>query len=241
MDIMSRMIKLKTILLIGLMCWMTTGHSQDLRFGIQANPGLMWVKPDNADISSDGVRFAFDFGLVVDYVFGAEGRYAFNSGLNLQVSGAKLQGTRTDTSGATLQSMLTARINYLEIPMTIKLRSNQVGYFTFYGQLGMVAKFAVRSRADYSIERLDADQKVVVEEGDNVKFKNIPSYPNKIDKVRPFDMGLHTEAGMEYDISENTVLVAGLYFVTGFVDMFKDNDGERVVSRNFGVRIGVLF
>ena len=214
------------------MCLYFSGSSQDVRFGITANPGMTWVKPDNGAIDSDGIRFAFDFGLMVDYVFGAEERYAFNTGLNLLVTGAKMKGT--DTTG--LNSLVTARINYLEIPLTIKLRSNPVGYFTFYGQLGIMNAIAVRSRANYSF-----DDGMTVTTAENVKFDDIPFYPDMIDKVKPFNLGLYVEAGFEYDATDNTVLIGGPFFNTGFLDMFKDNDGERIVSRQFGFRIGVLF
>lgn len=229
--------KFKLIILIGLMCIGFKGHSQDaIRFGITANPGLVWVKPDNTNISSNGVRFGFDFGLVFDYVFGQQDRYAFNSGINLLISGARLKGTAADSSGVT--SDLTARINYLEIPLTVKLRSNEVGYLTYYGQLGLTPQFAVRSRADYtltdSVGMVTADVK-------NAKLRDIPVEPVTIDKVRPFNLGLVVEAGIEYALTENTALVGGIFFNAGFLDMFKDADSERVVSRSIGLRISVLF
>ena len=227
--------KAKILLIIAFVGFTLSSYSQEVRFGITANPGLVWVKPDNQNINSDGVRFGFDFGLVVDYIFGQQDRYAINTGLNLFISGAKLSGTAADSSGLT--SSVTAKINYLEIPMTIKLRSNEIGYLTYYGQLGMAAQFAVRSRADYSIDSLGVSQVMV----ENVKFNDIPTLPLTIEKVRPFNLGLIVEAGIEYSISENTALVAGLFFTTGFLDMFKDNDKERIVSRNLGLRISVLF
>lgn len=230
------MAKIKFLLIAALFPLVFQAGAQDIRFGITANPGIIWVAPDNAAIDGNGVRFAFDFGLVVDYVFGNEERYAFNGGLNLQVAGAKIKGV--DSSGLT--STLTARINYLQLPLTIKLRSNEVGYFNFYGQLGMVPKFAVRSRADYEIET-DPGSGVMTTVVDNERFEDIPFYPNSIEKVKPFDLGLYVEAGMEYNITDKTVLFGGPFFNTGFLDMFKDNDDERVVSRQFGLRIGVLF
>ena len=87
--------KIKCLLLVGLMCIGISGFGQDFRFGITANPSILWVKPDNTEISGDGVRFGFDFGLVVEYVFGAEGRYSVNSGLNLLLSGAKIMSADT--------------------------------------------------------------------------------------------------------------------------------------------------
>lgn len=233
--------KIKYLLLIGLFVvgFGINSFSQDVRFGITANPGLVWVKPDNTEISSDGIRFGFDFGLVVDYVFGAEERYAVNTGLNLFLSGAKLMSTDT-TNGDIYE--LTARINYLEVPMAIKLRSNEIGYLTFYGLLGVTPQFAVRSRADLTIKDSGGAEILDIT---NAKFKDIPFYSNTennvIDKVNPFNLGLLVEAGIEYDISENTVLVGGLFFNAGFLNMFKDNDDQRIVSRNMGLRMSVLF
>lgn len=216
-------------------------HSQNFRFGIQANPGINWVAPDNTELFGDGVRFTFDFGLVMEYLFGDGERYAFNTGMNILVSGANVKGLNPLTSDNILESHLTAKVTYLEIPTTIKLRSNQIGYFNFYGQLGVATAFAVRSRADYSVERSDGSGGVITTTVKNSKFDDIPVYPTTIEKVKPVNFGLYTEAGMEYAISENTSLVTGLFFNTGFLDMFKDNDGDRVVSRNMGLRVGVLF
>ncbi|MEZ5023089.1 MAG: hypothetical protein R2728_07490 [Chitinophagales bacterium] len=54
--------KFKILLLVGLMCIGLKSQAQEeFRFGITANPGVVWVKPDNQNISSNGVRFGFDF------------------------------------------------------------------------------------------------------------------------------------------------------------------------------------
>jgi hypothetical protein len=226
----------KILLLVGLLSLGISGFAQsDIRFGITANPSLVWVKPDNTQISGDGVRFGFNFGLVVDYVFGNDERYSINSGLSIMLAGAKIMSTDTALNQV---HELTAKVNYLELPVSIKLRSNEVGYLTFYGQLGLTPQFAVRSRADYTQKE---ESGTVITDINNIKLRDIPFYPNNIDKVRPFNLGLLVEAGMEYDITENTVLVGGLYFNAGFLDMFKDNDGERIVARNMGLRVSVLF
>ncbi|MBK6340819.1 MAG: hypothetical protein IPF63_14960 [Bacteroidetes bacterium] len=49
------------------------------------------------------------------------------------------------------------------------------------------------------------------------------------------------EAGLEYSMTENTALVGGLFFTNGFINQLDDDDKERVATRNFGIRIGVLF
>lgn len=233
---MKQFPKVRFLTLILLLLSAVSLRAQELRFGINANPGMNWVAPDKTGIDSDGVRFAFQFGLIVDYIFGDNDRYAVNGGLNLNVTGAKLKGT--DTTG--LNSYITARINYLELPLTIKLRSNEMGYFTFYGQLGMVPSFAVRSRANYEYET-DNGSGIETVSMENVKFSDIPFYPMTIEKVRPFNVGLYVEAGIEYAVSDATTLIGGPFFNTGFIDMFKDNDSERIVSRSFGFRLGVLF
>lgn len=229
---------MKKILITFFICAFFLGNKsyaqEGVRFGITANPSVIWLKPDNQNITNDGARFGFSFGLVVDYVFGNQDRYAFNTGVNMFVAGGKVEGTAEDGS----KSFLTAKTNYIEIPLTMKLRSNEIGYLTYYGQLGFVPQIAVRKRANIRV--LDSAGVETLSE-ENIKFENIPTLPNSIEKVVPFNIGLHVEAGLEYSLSENTTLVGGLFFNTGFLDMFKDNDDNRIVSRGMGLRVSVLF
>ena len=209
-----------------------------VRFGVTANPGITWLKPDNSLFENGGVRTNFTFGLIVDYTFGNNERYAFNTGLQINLAGGKINGMDT-IGGTTSTSSLTAKIQYLEIPLSIKLRSNETSQgMIFYGQLGFVPGVPYRKRANYKHTEPGS---TTTQESNNIELKNLDFNPVDIQKVTPFHLGLTVEAGMEYALSENTWLIGGLFFNTGFTNVLKDKDSERIAMRNFGLRLGVMF
>ena len=71
------------------------GQNENLRFGFTASPGLTWWKPDNTAHESGGARFALNYGVLIDYKFGNNSRYALSTGLLLTLDGGKLVGTGT--------------------------------------------------------------------------------------------------------------------------------------------------
>ncbi len=225
------------------------------RFGFTANPGINWWKPDNQLMKSDGARFSFQYGIICDYKFGNNDRYAFGTGLTIGMSGGKLTSAiRDSVMGdmgmvyADVASNITGKLQYLQIPATLKLRSNQVNDFTYYGAFGLLPEFIIRRRAAIRFEDLQAlpqdGTTVIVTENDNLKLIDVPFYnggTNAIKRVMPFNLGLQVEGGVEYSFTENTSLVLGLFFTNGFMNVLNDEDKERVAARNFGMRIGFLF
>lgn len=213
-------------------------HAQsDFRFGITASPGISWLTPDAEQVEKDGSRFAFLYGLLMDYKFGNNERYAMQTGITIGLGGGKLTGTSNpDEEEEVYKAMLTPKLQHLEIPIAMKLRSNDVGDMVFYGLVGLTPGFVIRSRAKYEFN--DAEGQV---SSDNIKLKDLDFYPTNVSRPVPFHLGLQMEAGMEYSFSENTALVVGLFFNNGFTNMLKDGDKERIVLRRFGLRLGVLF
>jgi hypothetical protein len=216
----------------------------DVRFGVTLNPGLSWYKPDNQSHKSDGVRFAFTYGLVVDYKFGNDERYAINTGLQVGMAGGRISSTgiaepveeevvRIFEEIPTSTALIAAKVQYLELPISIKLRSNETNTgLVYYGQLGFINGFSFRRRADHTVD----DVKTT-----NVKLKDLEFYPQNIEKVIPYHLGMLIEAGIEYGISDNTAVVGGFFFNNGFTNVLKNGTGDRVVMRSFGLRMGVIF
>lgn len=233
---------MKKYLLTLLIVFATFNFSQaqsDIRFGVTLNPGMSWYKPDNAVQKSDGVRFAFTYGLVVDYKFGADERYAINTGLQIGMAGGRMSSTgesvvlRTAEDPVISTIAMAARVQYLELPISLKLRSNETEPgIVYYGQIGFINGFPFRKRADLSVD--EVKQK-------NIELKNVEFFPDSIQKVVPYHFGLLIEAGVEYVLNDKTSIVGGIYFNNGFTNVFKDSNDDRVVMRNFGLRIGVLF
>lgn len=229
---MKRILLLLLILPVGMSLM-----AQDFRFGITASPGISWLTPDNENHEKDGTRFAFTYGLLMDYKFGNNERYAMQAALNITLGGGKIAGiSEPDSMGTTFASAITPKLQYLEFPVGMKLRSNDVNNMVFYGLFGLTPGFVIRSRAKYEF----TDSLGTVSSS-NIKMKDLPFYPSDIQRAVPFNLGLQMEAGMEYAFSENTALVVGLFFNNGFTNTIKDKDDERAVLRRFGLRLGVLF
>lgn len=226
------------------------------RFGFTASPGINWWKPDNKIMKSDGARFSFNYGIICDYKFGNNERYAFGTGLTIGIAGGKLTSSIVDSVltdmgnvGVAVISNFTGKLQYLQIPATLKLRSNPVNDFTYYGAFGLLPEIIIRRRAAYmheiaSSSPVDGPPVITTLSSDNDKIIDIPFYnggSNKINNVIPFNLGLTIEGGCEYSFTENTAMVMGLFFTNGFMNVINDDDKERVASRNMGIRLGFLF
>ena len=216
-----------------------TAFSQtNFRFGFTTSPGFSWYSVDSKFQKSDGAKFTFNYGAILDLNIGSDERYAISTGLDINMEGGKLVGFSDEEK--TYKSSLVAKVQYLEIPIAIKLRSNESAQnLTYYGSLGIVNGFRIRARGKYKFD----DGLTSVDEK-NIRLKDLPFYDTKNDKIKKinvYQLALHFEAGVEYRVSDNTSVIGGLYFRNGFSNIIKDSDSDRVVSRGIGIRLGVMF
>jgi hypothetical protein len=224
-----------------LLCLSTAVFGQSaVRFGFTTSPGITWMTPDNKNISSDGARFGFSYGAIVDFTIDDNDRYFITSGMNLALNGGKLIGTQPDGPGI---ASLVPKVQYLELPVGLKLRTNETASnITFYGVLGLVNGFRVRARANHTYTGFDNETELpIVIDETNVPFKNLKFYPVDAKRINVWQLSLQFEAGAEFRVAENTAIVGGLYFRNGFTNMVKNDDSERTVGRHLGLRVAVMF
>ena len=228
----------RSLLIITLLLFSFSSFAQtNVRFGFTTSPGISWYSADSKYLDSKGTRFSFNYGAIVDLVIDNNERYTISSGITIDMSGGKLAGISSDSIPLG-SSSLTTKVQYLEIPLSLKLRSNEsANNLTYYGSLGIVNSFRIRSRGDYEYNSVGEES--VSEE--NIKVNNLPFYPSNIKKISPYHLALQFEGGVEFRVSDNTALVGGLYFRNGFTNVVDDNDKERVVARAIGLRVAVMF
>jgi hypothetical protein len=209
-----------------------------VRFGFTTSPGITWMTPDNKNVASDGVRFGFSYGAIVDFVIDNNDRYFITSGLNIALDGGKLIGTSLERIQA--QSTLVAKLQYLEIPVGLKLRSNETASnLTFYGVLGLVNGFRIRSRGDYTyFDGINPESK---RDETNIGITDLRFFPADIKRINLWQLSMQFEGGAEYRVGDNTSIVGGLFFNNGFTNMIKNDDSERTVGRQIGLRVAVMF
>ena len=148
----------RSILILALLLFSFSSFVQsNVRFRFTTSPGISWYSADNASLDSKGTRFSFNYGAIVDFVIDNNQRYAITTGATIDMSGGKLSGYSNDSlrSGS---SSLTTKVQYFEIPLLLKLRSNETATnLTFYGSLGIINSFRIRSRGTYQYSLQDAE------------------------------------------------------------------------------------
>lgn len=193
----------------------TNAQDRSTRLGLQVSPNLGWVTTDAENLDGDGQRLGYRFGLLGDFQLGSNANYFFSTGAFLNNVGAKWKNTVTDsTTEATYQ--------YVEVPVTIKLKTNEIGYLTYYAQIGFDAGIMVAAKTKTSLD---------------TKFKD------NSDKSNLLRLSLSVGAGAEYNFSGNTSLLMGLRYSNGFTDVNSDeaNAPSTVKLHYFELTVGALF
>ena len=226
---------------------------ESLRFGFQLSPTFSWMSTSTSRINSTGTNLGIKLGMIAEYYFTGDQRYAFTTGLGFAFNsgGTLLQEdpgvywTRSDLDPSlpdTLpgQSRLKYGIQYLEIPAGLKMRfqpasSRDIAYFL---EPGLTIGIKTQARGEISGPGLgEQDEKINIRQ-----------------EVNALNLSLGITAGIEYQLSETTSLIGGIGYQSGFTDVTDDNgttfrsgdpDGRREDSKgtNNGIiiKIGILF
>src|SRR5690606_36334207 len=127
----------------------TLAAQKDFQLGLQFSPTIGWIKPDVEGVEYSGTKIGFTGGLVGD--FNISDNYAFSTGIFITNTGGKLTNTYADSIFSTeVKAHQDIRLKFIEIPLTLKLKTNQIGYLTYFGKFGFGAGFNYDALADYS-------------------------------------------------------------------------------------------
>ena len=257
-----------------MMCvWAFGAQAQEWKIAFHVDPNVSWYKPDHKDIEQEGNKLRFGFGISIDKMF--TDNYAIGTGLNLLTTGGELTYLReelVDVNGKETRfvSKITRNYNtkYVEVPLTLKLRTNEIGYITYWGQMGIGLGFNYRAKADDSIKYVKqyvADDPNTTNENEeawvDAQLREVSTEDEDIaDDIALFRTSLIAGAGIEYSISGSTSIVAGIIYNNGFGDVLRgkgvlqETNGSPVFSNlspktfdlksmnNFvGLQIGILF
>lgn len=202
--------------------------SQGLQIGIFFDPQVTWMSSDNNEITSNGSRIGFNFGLALHNFFTEN--YAFTTGISLNQTGGKLRHSdstffRTQEEIDTLLpgTTITYKLQYISIPIGLTLKTNEIGYMTYFAQLGFDLQFNLKAVGD---------------ESNGFEDERINEEVNLV------NLGYHFGIGLEYSLGGKTSLMVGLSFSQSLIDVTKDfgnQPEDRVVLNNIALRIGVNF
>ncbi len=199
--------------------------SQDLRFGVFVDPQFSWITPDARNISRDGIRIGIKGGLIVDKYFARN--YAFTTGISISNMGGNLHYKdsviiETQDTEQTLNpgSRVEYKLQYISVPAGLKFKTNQIGYFTFFAQLGFTPQINIKAKADASDNQIDNE--------------NISKELNLL------NLSYFFGGGLEYSLGGNTALTGGIIFDNGFIDVLSSKKVKETLSF-LSVRLGIMF
>lgn len=196
--------------------------AQKFHIGLKIQPNIGYAASDTNLFEGTGSKIGFDFGLIADYMFGEN--YGFGSGLTVSNQGFKMKQAGTNDTVITR----TYKMQYIEVPLSIKLKTNKIGQLKYWGQFGVVADVAINAKADIV---KTAKSGTEVPAGTNRDVSTSTSL---------FRAGLLVAGGVEYEIGGNASLVGGVQYTNGFTDIYTPTNAK-FTNSYIGLTIGVLF
>ncbi|TVQ50695.1 MAG: hypothetical protein EA362_01735 [Saprospirales bacterium] len=216
----------------------------DFTFGFELSPTISWMATDDNRINGNGSNLGLRIGttgeyyLTENYSLVAGIHFAFNQGGQLFYERGGNHLSRTELSIDLVDGNLPDnvdiryRMQFLEIPLGFKMRTNQIGNMSYYAQFP-VFTFGINTKATADIE------------GSGIKTEN-----ERINQEIPFlRMFWSVALGAEYELGGNTYLVGGLGYQSNFGDIVKgggtriDGGKDRSSAKihSLVIRIGVKF
>ena len=216
---------MKKTLLILLLIIPLVSKAQGLRFSVLADPQFSWMVPDMRNVTSNGAIIGINAGIGMDYYFAEN--YAFSTGITIHNTGGKLQYldsifyiVNTGKVSVPPGNTITYNLQYINIPVGLKFKTNEIGYLTYFANVGVTPMIGIRSRAT------DASRKM---EKDNIS-----------QDINPFNMNYFINMGIQYSLGGSSALIGGLGYSSGFMDVTTLST-DKIVINTFTIKFGILF
>lgn len=214
--------------------------SAQFEIGLKVSPSVTSLRAESPAGTAVGTGFtsgksklSFGGGLVVDYFFGEN--YAFSTGLLLSGKGGTFSynESKTANGGAVSTNTMKLSTQYLELPVSVKLFTNEVATdVRLYFQVGGSINVPIGARIDGEKFYTDPSNNASVKASEYVKFVDADGLA-----------GL----GAEYQLAKSTKVFAGLSYRRGLIDLdryFEDDHGFKDVSiknSGFALDLGIKF
>lgn len=219
-----------------------------IRLGFVASPGISWFQPSGNNVKQGAIRYGMNYGVVLDYYF-KDQNYGIQTGLYGGMDNGELKNR--DVFVGNDGGFVSERYfnQYVAVPLYLKLKTNPIKNFRFFGQVGFSLVGTVSARATYDkpvSNRYDLTLPIPVEvTKENILTKNNVISQNVVSNFRSnyFDFRLSVGAGFEYDVADNVAVTFGVFYHNGFINVLADQDAKKnpILVRNLLFSCGVMF
>ena len=201
-------------------------QTKSFKIGIKASPNISWMKTENGDISLEKTPLNFGYGLMVDRMFTEN--YAIGTGVNIYNVGGMASYTfgnkDVDTTYLT-QLSRNHKLTYLEVPLTLKLRTAIFGKLIYWGQFGFGLGYLLKAYGDDSFKVVSDNSASGVYSTFNSSVPRVITTNNDIQgELGLFRASMIASAGIEYEIGGSTYAMAGITYNGGLLSIYKSKD-----------------
>lgn len=222
--------KISAMLLLSLFTLAAHAQFPPYYFGLKAAPQLSWMKSNADTYKSDGTKIGFSWGFIAEFNFTEN--HSFATGFNMLFNGGKLTFPAvygTDTGSMNREYSL----KYIEVPLTLKMRTNDLNGIRYFGRIGLGSAFKIGAKK--------------TDEFTPVTGSVIKSDKANYDGVSFFRESLIVGLGAELEIKEGPKMGVELSFNNGFTNILKDKNSkdasieEKATPNSFELAFSVLF
>ncbi len=201
-------------------------------FGFKVAPNIGWMNPSSDDYSSNGSKFGFSWGLLAEFYLMEN--YSLSSGINILFQNGALnyEDDLVDYGGLG-ELFRTYKFKYLEVPLTLKMKTNEISGISFFGVFGFGANILLSAKAKDTF--LPADGGAAIK--DEMDFKS---------DLKSIRASMIVGVGAEFKMNGVTKLIAGINFDNGLTDVLKNqniatNVNHKSINNYLEFYVGILF
>lgn len=224
--------KLTLLLLTLCLTQFVSAQDSPFRFGITGKPLFSWFKAESQDadkideVSNDGVKIGFSYGLFAEYQFAENYSVEFNINHLLYQGSYKVNYTdayeeQKINNGEKLLEARDWNLQYIELPVTMRMKTNEIGYWTYFGKFGLAPAINVKDRGTNKFAVRDNEEDVPID-------------------ASLFNASVIIGGGAMYSLGGNTYLNGGLTFHNGLVDI-ETSDSYNIKPAFISLDLGILF
>ena len=229
------------ILVFGFMAQSINAQMKPFRFGLKVAPNIGWISPDSEDYVKEGSVAGFSWGFISDFTITEN--YFVGTGFNITYLNGKLSypyemqiidNADTNTFTGTLKRKYNLR--YIDVPLTLKMKTGKFDDIQFYGQIGFSLGFNIKAKAkdNFSYELND----VYFSENDEHDIT---------DEIKFLKGSLVLGGGIEYYVDNSTSIVAGVTYHNGISNILKGSNpvythiDQKATANYIELTLGVIF
>ena len=198
---------------------LTAQEDSKVRLAIGINPSVNWMSPSNEGYSSEGIRMGISYGVLTDFRLFGDDHYSLSSGFTFSHLGGKISSPDVYNNGLVLvpaRKNSTYSLTNIDVPLVIRLKTNEIGYNVFYATFGSELGFNINATNKYT---KSYNGTTTEETSDDISYGTRDKDSGE-EYVNWFRTSLVFGFGVQRSISGRTSYRLGLTYHNGLTNMF---------------------